>query len=543
MVSSRRSSVRVRYTIFGVFFGILMPVAAILVIKFISPNVYVLFILVCTAPFFWGPVGWFAGLFQDRLNSINRGLEERVAERTSSIQSLLDVSGQGFLSFGSDFVVNPEHSKECERIFGGRIAGRRIDELLYENRDQGEEFVNGLTLAFQGQSKPEVIFDLLDHEVTIRGRMIQVNYQAVTTERIMVILTDVTEERRLQERVRGENERRDLLLRVMSHKEFFGSFARDAERLLSSLAHPTENLEQVLRDVHTFKGTAGFFGFNRTQDAAHAIEDYLSDAAALGVEVSLDGKLDDLRHVFNSESALVTSTLGRSWIGEAESILIPKDHYLKIEQHVRRRLPGDSKLIEALDRYRTRPLASLFARFPQMAQDLALKKAKRIAPLLITGGQTRVIPEEWERLVSSFVHIVRNMVDHGIELPAEREEAGKSAEANLRIDIMQVEDQVNFIFEDDGRGISLEELEKHGRASGLIRPDEKPTAPQLLGLIFRSGFSTSSNVTILSGRGIGLAAVQEAVHKAGGKIRVATRKGYGTTFTISVPMKTHDGGA
>lgn len=514
-----------------------MPIVAFIVIRFISGNVYILFALVCTAPFFWGPVGWFAGVFQDRLREVNRGLEDRVAERTGSIQSLLDVSGQGFLSFGTNFVINPEHSRECERIFGGAIAGSRIDQLLYANPTQAAEFVKGLRLYFEGRASAEVIFDLLDHELSLRDKLVRTEYRAVTTDRIMVILTDVTDERELQERVQGENERRDLLLRVMSHKEYFGSFTREAARVFAELKGEVENVEKLVRDVHTFKGTAGFFGFHRSQGAAHDLEGYLSDAASLGESPVVDGRLTDLRHAFGEEITVVTGTLGSDWITEAEAVLIPKNEYLKIERHVDHHHPADTLLRRTLEHYRKRALASLFARFPQMARDLALQRGRRIEPVEVSGGKSRVIPEQWERLVSAFVHIVRNMVDHGIEPPPEREALGKPPAGKISIDIRDAAEAVTFVFEDDGRGIAFEELERRGRALGMIGPVEKPTTRQLMELIFRDGFTTAAMATVISGRGVGLPAVREAVHAMGGTIRVSTRRGSGTKFIITIPRK------
>ncbi len=524
-----------RYTTIGAFFGMLFPVVALLVMTLISKNVTILFGVICTAPFFLGSVARLAGLRQDRLNETNRGLERLVAERTSSIQSMLDLSGQGFLSFGRDFVVNPEYSRECERIFDGPIRGRRVDELFFDEPEDAAEFVRGISLFFEGNAKPEVIFDLLEHSFHINGKAVHADYRAVTNERIMVTLTDVTEELRLKERVRAEDERNARVLLAMRHKPEFGEFIRSAERVLWNLEAAESDPAVLLREVHTFKGTAGFFGFVGTQAVAHEIEDSIAESSILDQSMSLDGKLEQLKEIYAGELGDIETVLGNDWIRQADSIVIPKREYLRIQSHVSRRHPDDAPLLQTLNTYRKRPFAELFGRFPEMASSLALQRGKRIKPVRVVGGEESVVPERYGRVVSSFTHLVRNMVDHGIEPAAEREQIGKEPEGTIGISIEQVDRRFVVRFSDDGRGIDLKQIEERARGLGLLTSGEKATAARLMDILFSDGFSTSTSTTMVSGRGVGLAEVREAVREVGGKIQVSTKAGQGTTFTITLP--------
>jgi len=526
-----------RYTTIGAFFGVLFPAIAYFTLTFVSRDVYILFGLICTAPFFLGSVARLAGLRQDRLNETNRGLERLVAERTSSIQSMLDVSGQGFLSFGSDLVVNPEYSTECERIFEDTIKGRRIDELLYSDGEASSEFVRGLTLCFSGNARPEVIFDLLEHEFRIKDKVVQADFRSVTNERVMLILTDVTEERRLKERVRAEDERNERVLRAVAHKIEFGDFVRSAEEMFAHLDGTSTDPESLLRELHTFKGNAGFFGFRGTQQVVHEIEDYVAESDILGQQLKMDGKLGRVQGIFTDELEVVSGTLGSDWIHQSDAVIVPRSEYLRIQSHVSRRYPQDAALNHALEIHRKLPLAELLGRFPEMASTLALQRGKRIHPVEIVGGEAPIVPERYERLVSSFGHLVRNMVDHGIEPPAEREAAGKTPEGTIRIEIQSDKDAFAIRFSDDGRGISLDRIEKRARDLGLLGASDRPSAARLVALIFNDGFSTSTSATMVSGRGVGLAEVREAVREVGGKINVATRYGKGTTFTVTIPRR------
>ena len=164
-----------------------------------------------------------------------------------------------------------------------------------------------------------------------------------------------------------------------------------------------------------------------------------------------------------------------------------------------------------------------------------MRMGKRIAPVIITGGSIPVFPEEYENLIDSFSHLIRNIVDHGIELPGDREAKGKSAEGTVIINTSETSSDIVFTFSDDGQGIRLDEIAKKAKEAGLIDNIETVTSPELLGFIFNDNFSTAASVTEISGRGIGLAAVRSAVNRMNGHIKVKTKQDAGTLFTINIP--------
>ncbi|MGA2763883.1 MAG: ATP-binding protein [Spirochaetia bacterium] len=461
--------------------------------------------------------------------------KDLVEDRTRSLKGLLDVSGQGFLSFDGDFLVSPEYSRECEGIFGRRIEGRKIDELLYEDPRAREDFRNGLRLYFGGTARPEVIFDLLDHQIRIGEKTVRVEYKAVHGSRVMVVLTDVTEELRLLAESRKENERKATLLKVIANRSTFASFTREAQALFSRLANPGDSYSSVIREIHTFKGNAGFVGFQKTQEAAHELEDFLSDRLTLGQTILPGEKIALVIDAYREELSIITDALGSGWLQLAESVEIPRTDYLALEKHVKANYPADRALLQALESHRKKPVAALFERFPGMAADLAARMGKRVEPLAVTGGDLPVVADDYEDLVGSFVHLIRNRVDHGIEPPGERERRGKPPAGKVSIDIKEDPQGITFTFSDDGSGIQLDKVEKRARKLGLIT-DGNPVSPrELLTFIFNDNFSTATRVTEVSGRGVGLPAVREAVRRAGGRISIRSAAGRGTTFTITVP--------
>ena len=149
----RDSSAALKYTIYGALFGLAFPIISFLLVRLLNSNLNTLLIVIATAPIFLGIFARFAGVRQDGINEVNRGLEETIALRTRSIRNLLDVSGEGYLSFGSDFLVRSEYSLVCRDIFGLDIAGSAIDTLLFEDPGKAEEFRQGLGLYFSGKSR------------------------------------------------------------------------------------------------------------------------------------------------------------------------------------------------------------------------------------------------------------------------------------------------------------------------------------------------------------------------------------------------------
>jgi two-component system chemotaxis sensor kinase CheA len=184
-------------------------------------------------------------------------------------------------------------------------------------------------------------------------------------------------------------------------------------------------------------------------------------------------------------------------------------------------------------------MADLFSQYPQLVQDIAGARGKRLKPLTVDGGDFLVLPEQYESLANTLTHVIRNMIDHGIENPSEREMRGKDLAGEIRLELRQTFTGIEITIADDGRGISLRAVEAIGRENGMIAEDQTPSKSELLALIFKPGFSTAEVATTVSGKGIGLAAVQSAVAALSGKLSVETAPGQGTSFRITIPVDKH----
>jgi two-component system chemotaxis sensor kinase CheA len=184
------------------------------------------------------------------------------------------------------------------------------------------------------------------------------------------------------------------------------------------------------------------------------------------------------------------------------------------------------------------PCSYLLGQLPKVVRDLAREQGKEV-DLLVKGEDIEIDRRVLDELKDPLIHLLRNCIDHGIEKPDLRRKIGKPSHGSITITVKTTEgNRVEITLGDDGAGIDVGKVKKAAVRLGLIAADEmaRQTEAEVMGLIFRSGLSTSPIITDLSGRGLGMAIVQEKVEKLGGTITVASTPGAGTTFRMLVPL-------
>lgn len=184
---------------------------------------------------------------------------------------------------------------------------------------------------------------------------------------------------------------------------------------------------------------------------------------------------------------------------------------------------------------RMMPIASLFGRFRRLVHDLANELGKEIT-LTTSGEETELDKTVIERLNDPLIHLIRNSIDHGLESAQQRREAGKQPQGNIHLSARHSGDKVFISITDDGRGLDRQRIQTKAEENGLLVPGTKLSDPELFQLIFQPGFSTASQVTNLSGRGVGMDVVKKTVEGLRGTIDIASTPGQGTVITLSLPL-------
>ncbi len=196
-----------------------------------------------------------------------------------------------------------------------------------------------------------------------------------------------------------------------------------------------------------------------------------------------------------------------------------------------------ARLQGAVMHTRMQPVGKVFARFPKLARDVARALDKEV-DLELVGAETELDRNLVEALADPLVHLVRNAIDHGIEAPALREATGKPRAGKVRLIAQQQGDYVGIEVQDDGAGIDPERLRTKAREKGLIDAETaaRLSVEECLHLVFMPGFSTRSEVSDISGRGVGMDVVQSRIRELSGQIQVHSELGRGSRFSLRVPL-------
>lgn len=200
----------------------------------------------------------------------------------------------------------------------------------------------------------------------------------------------------------------------------------------------------------------------------------------------------------------------------------------ELEKHTR-------DLQDGIMQIRMLPIDASFNRFPRLVRDLS-KQLNKDIKVVIDGGGTEVDKTVIEELSDPLVHLARNSIDHGIELPHEREAAGKPAQGTLTFKAFHRVGNIVIEIGDDGRGLQKDKLRQKAIEKGLIKPDEYLSDDAINEIIFRPGFSTATEITDVSGRGVGMDVVRQNIRSLGGGIEVESTEGVGTKFKIRLPL-------
>ena len=221
-----------------------------------------------------------------------------------------------------------------------------------------------------------------------------------------------------------------------------------------------------------------------------------------------------------NDVAVITSEF-RTLYGDFESLLGRQQ-----------RLTRDAQ--DSLMHIRMVPVSNIVNRLDRTVRSVSNKLGKKV-DLVIKGEGTELDKTVLEEITDPLLHLVRNALDHGIESPADRIKAGKSENATLQIEALNQGTQVTLRVSDDGGGLNLEKIRERAVERGMIKEDQEVTQDELSSLIFLPGFSTAAKLTDVSGRGVGMDVVRDAVQRLKGSISVDSETGQGSTFTVHLP--------
>lgn len=476
-----------------------------------------------------------------------------IRAKSDRIAALLDHSGQGFLSFGIDMLVDHECSRACLDIFGRDPALGDIAHLLFPDADDTQALFRRAVAKALGETddmRREMVLSLLPSRVGLAAKVLDVEYVVMAQARMMLIVSDVTAKVALEQTVERERRKQDLIVSaVVEGRELFATLNEFRAFLAGEVK--VSDIDTLYREVHTFKGSFGQFNCFNLAQSLHQAEERIvawrklvetgkgdvaeprAILAGTGLDQALAADLEVLAAVFGADfvadggALMVPTGLGRRLRGAAASLLARTE--LAMDDDTRAGLNalaelGKVSLRQILDGY-----GALVAR-------LADRLEKDVLPLAVEGDDVTLDPDRYGPFLRSLGHVFRNAVSHGLETLEEREEAGKDDIGGITCRIHRDGGGLRLDIADDGRGLDLVRLaEKAAQYLGAERARQL-TRDQLMDLIFLDTLSTRTQADDISGRGVGLAAVRAAAIALGGQVAVSSVDGQGTCFHFHLPL-------
>lgn len=479
----------------------------------------------------------------------------RVEAAEAAIRSLMDNVDQGLLTIGPDLAVGDQCSAACAPILGRQPAGRAIDQLLYPGGGGQAADLRATLASIFRETRDftrQLKLGLLPTEFMIGKRTVQAVYKWLPdTGRLMLVLSDVTENRILAEAVERERRRLEMIVLAVSESREFIDLVQDYQDfitrqlpgLIAAVGDGGGELEmrELYRRIHTYKGLLNQFSFQHSPRTLHQVEERLAKEKDWNLfrarfVLQPERLTTELEHDLSS----IESTLGEGYLRSGGVVNLPTDRVRALEEMAHRLLAGEAwragppelrRLLLALVDLRSLDLRASLSLHVRAAQALAERLEKDLAPIYVQGESVLLPPDRYADFLRSLVHVFRNAVDHGIESPDERLEAGKPAAGHITCSIRDVGNELELSIGDDGRGIDRAALEGKLAAVGL-----DAAGWSLADLVFHEGLSSRDQATEISGRGIGLAAVRAELERVGGRVMVSSEPGQGTLFLFHIPQ-------
>jgi len=256
-----------------------------------------------------------------------------------------------------------------------------------------------------------------------------------------------------------------------------------------------------------------------------------SKTTASGTSSSIRVGIDKIDSLINLVGELVITQSMLSELGNDFST----DKLERLSAGLDQLQQNTRELQESVMQIRMLPISFAFNRFPRMIRDLSERTGKQVE-LKLQGEQTELDKTVMEQINDPLVHLVRNAIDHGIELPEARIAAGKSAAGQIELNAYHKGGNIVIEIADDGKGIDSDKVLSKAIDAGIVSREQSLSESQIYELLFEPGLSTAESVSDISGRGVGMDVVRRNIKSLGGRIEVESVVGQGTTFRVYLPL-------
>ncbi|MEL6348466.1 MAG: ATP-binding protein [Myxococcota bacterium] len=449
-----------------------------------------------------------------------REAKEIIEQQAAAMRMVLDTVDQGLLILDEAGKVTGRRSAAAGRWLG-HVADQAAfaDVLSRLDPTIGRWFALGWEEVGVSSMPLVLLLSQLPSELPIGARRLRIEYSPIRQReedeegiRVLVILTDITDELARKKADEEQAQQLSLFNHMRESEDAVRGFLEDTRRNIDDVI-ASRDMAQTMRLLHTIKGNTALFGVNVIRDLAHELEDAVSlQQAPL--------QAWQAQQLCTGWDAFMETV--RPWIADRGGKISLNAHHFDAIIQV-----AEPRLARELQRLRLQSMVERLQLMDDRARHLGEQLGKGDIRVLVDVGDLYVHPDRLEVIWSALSHLVRNAVDHGLE-----SEAASGRPPTLRLGARADGDTMVLQVRDNGRGIHWERVAEKAAQHGL--PNQ--TRDQLVEALFSDGLSTRAQISVTSGRGVGLAAVRAAVDELGGWITVDSAPGLGTTVSLYIPL-------
>jgi two-component system, chemotaxis family, sensor kinase CheA len=461
------------------------------------------------------------------------GLERKIDERTAELHQQKARLNQVFDTVEEGLAVidaegrwaGPQYAALLRALPNAASTTTFIEAVEAHAPDRALEIAIALEALRDGFLPEELLLEQFPSRIAAGDQTFALRPIRLSDEHrslYLLVLQNITAELAHAEERRRQNQALALMKRATDDPEAVLSFLRTGGELVTQVEHHGGDLVTTMRSLHTLKGNGALVGLQAFAHLCHELEDEIRDTTAPPSEASQAR----LRAAWSELEADVAAVLD---LDAADDVRIPRFEFAAVLESLEQQI-ASGVLEQRMRWWSYEPAERPLERLAQQARQIARRVGKEEVEIRVEAGEIRLPAAEWSAFWSALVHVARNAVDHGLHTASERTEVGLSGPPSLVFRTFVEDDTLVVEIADNGPGIAWDALRERAVALGL--PSDASDAQ----VLFADGVTSRDCVTDLSGRGVGLAAVHDAVVAQGGTIEVCLRTNVGTTFRFAFPV-------
>ena len=486
----------------------------------------------------------------EELNLVNRNLEEL----NQKINAMLDGLGQGLLFFNKDGECSSVFSKACLDIFGVPPTGQYFKDILNLKPDQIGDLEMWLSIVFD-ETTPIDFNDLKtlapQSYINDKNQYIEIDYRPIylsgpQVEGILCIATDKTFEISAREELNRKQDEAAQIRMIASNRNEFQRYISCFDEYINFLEEQKTNLSDMatlIMHLHNFKGMSGVFHFTDLVKAIHQMENLVKVKDFQGFISDLPRFLNTVQSQKAAAIDIGTLLFGDNFIASDSIVSIDFEKLNSFRDILKQNNHSSdlsNPLLKVFDTlFLTVKVSDCFKTFQMELDRVSTSQNKPNIHFKVNGNGIIILPKKYNEFFDSLMHLARNIVDHGIDTPENRMAAEKSAHGNVFIEsTVSSNNRLILSIADDGKGLSADNIAHKLKKMDKFNPSE--TQHEIIQHIFDSDFSIKDEASLVSGRGVGMYAVKQAVEDIGGTVVANNIEGdsCGAQFIFDLPFFT-----